>query len=652
MAAQNCQTTKSIPVPNSVQPSLNWASLVAGFVLVALIALAYSNTLQAPLIFDDIPSITLNESIKHLATAFSPPRHGETVTGRPLLNASFAFNQALTGSSAVGYHVTNILIHTLAALTLWGVVRRTLVLPLFQNRYSNSANTIAWFATALWALHPLQTESITYIVQRAESLVGLFYLLTIYAFIRSNGNAAWRGWSWLTWIACLAGMGSKEVMATAPLILLLYDRTFLSGTFRKSIKKNHRLYTALGATWLLLGYLVATNSARGNTVGFNGDVNGWSYLCTQSYAVVHYLILSIYPIGLTLDYGVLIVRDLWILVPCGATVMLLIAATGFLLVRRPMAGFFGAWFFIILAPTSSIIPVITQTVAEHRMYLSSAAITTAVVFFLWQVGGKYRTSLLVFLILAVGFLTWQRNQDYRSPVSIWEDTVAKRPGNPRALNNLGMIYGELNRFHEAIKLFSEVLKVDPKSTETNYNLASALAHVGREEEAIPYYQASIAAKSDNAQALANYGAALQRLKRFDDAIAQYAAALRVDPSLAEAHHNLGLALQIRGQSEESLLHLREAVRLAPTDTGYLQVLVRSLSENGHSAEAIPACEDLVQLKPTADNYTFLGVLYARGGRLEKASNAFRAAVKIDPSNTEANENFAKANALLERARKR
>ena len=653
MAAQNRQTVKPISIPAPAKSSSSRARLLAGLAMVALIAIVYSNSLQAPLIFDDIPSISINESIKHLSTAFSPPKNsGATVAGRPVLNASFALNHALTGTSVPGLHITNLLIHSLAALVLWGILRRTLEQPLFQGRYNNDAVTIAWLATALWAVHPLQTESVTYVVQRAESLVGLFYLLTLYAFIRSNENNSWRGWSWLTVIACLAGMGSKEVMATAPLIVLLYDRTFLSGTFRESVRRHGLCHAALASTWLLLCYLVITNGARGNSVGFSGEVTPWNYLCTQSYALVRYLGLSICPVSLTLDYGTLIVKDLLTVVLCGTLVTVLLAATVYALFRRPRAGFLGAWFFVILAPTSSAIPVITQTVAEHRMYLPLAAVTTAVVLLALQVGAKYRTTSLAVLMTVAGVMTWQRNLIYGSAISIWEDTVAKQPKTPRALNNLGLIYGDMNRLPEAIKLFSYVLILDPNTTETNYNLASALARIGRDEESIKYYQASIAAKADNVQALANFGAALQRLGRIDEAITEYETALRFDPRLAESHYNLGLALLLRNRAEEGLIHLRESVQLSPNDAGYLQSLVRSLSENGHGAEAIPVCENLAQIKPTADNYTFLGVLYARNGRLEKARDAFLTAIQIAPGNIEANDNLAKANTMLAKSRNR
>ncbi len=641
-------TPKKTPArPASTPTTGNFTKFLGpGLLLVALIFLVYANTHHVPLIFDDVPSIEKNESIKHLATVFSPPRGGETVTARPLLNATFALNQALTGTSLTGYHVTNILIHAFAALTLWLVLRKTLALPVFGKRFTLSGNLLAWLAAALWALHPLQTESVTYTVQRAESLVGLFYFLTLYAFIRSNAPGAKHIWPIATWSFCLAGMASKEVMVTAPVILLLYDQTFLSGSFGESFKKNGRLLAALASTWLLLGYLIATNGARGNTVGFAGDLTWWNYFFTQGYAVTRYLLLSVLPLSLTFDYGILIIKDLPTIICCGLFVIILLLLTVLLLVRRPREGFLGAWFFIILAPTSSVVPVLTQTIAEHRTYLPLAAITSTIAFAIWRINPRYHVAILASLILVSGTITWQRNQAYQTSESIWADTIAKRPKNARALNNLGTIYCTQNRFTEAITIFNEVLSAYPNDSESNYNMGFVLARLSRDAEAINYYRTAIQSNPNNTDALANCGAALQRLGRYKESIAQNEAALRLAPNIAQAHNNLGLALLQGGHTDEALIHLRKSTELSPTDSGYLKILVTVLTETGHDTEAINVFETFLARTPNADFFTYLGVLYARNGQLEKARDAFQSAVQLDPDHIEANANLARANAQL------
>lgn len=637
------------PRATTQQPSpTNSVTLLAAALLILLVALAYANTLHVPLLFDDEPSIAKNESIRHLRTAFSPPTNGEPVTGRPLLNASFALNHALTGLSLPGLHVTNILIHAFAALALFGVIRRTLVVPGLRGKFQNSVTPFAFFAAALWALHPLQTESVTYLSQRAESLVGLFYLFALYSFIRANESNAARHWTWLTLFACLAGVATKEVMVTFPVVALLYERTFLRSSFRECWQRNSRLYLALASTWFLLGWFVAGGGARGNTVGFAGNVTWWGYLCTQSFAIVRYLFLAVWPGSLTFDYGPLVVKNPAVIASCSTLVLTLLAATGIALKRRPIFGFIGAWFFLILAPTSSVVPVITQTMAEHRLYLPLAALTVGITLLLWHCPQKIRFAALTALVLASGFITFQRNSTYCSETSLWEDTVAKRPENPRALNNLGRLYVKQKRFDEGITTLRKVLALDPGTTETNYNLGYALACLGRDDEALKYYEAALAAKTDNLDALVNYAAALLRLGRIEESITQNSAALHFAPQQAEAHHNIGQALVRTPRIDEGLDHLYKAVQLAPNDDGFFRVFVAALLEVGRSTDAISACESRLRQNPSADLYTYVGVLYAKNRELEKARDSFVAALRLDPTHAEATQNLARANAFLEK----
>src|ERR1022692_1539631 len=200
--------------------------------VVAAGLLAYHNSFTGPFIFDDFYSIEDNPTIHHLWPIWqtlSPPRIGApTVEGRPLVNLSLAINYALGGYRLWGYHALNLTIHILAALTLFGIVRRTLLQPRLQERFGAAADGLALAVAVLWMVHPLQTESVTYIIQRAESLMGLFYLLTLYCFLRAAGAGGPGRFWWLaaSVFACLLGMATKEVMVSAPLVVLLYDRTF------------------------------------------------------------------------------------------------------------------------------------------------------------------------------------------------------------------------------------------------------------------------------------------------------------------------------------------------------------------------------------------------------------------------------------------
>ena len=216
-------------------PQKSRASFVAVAVIVAAIAGVYWNSLSAPFLFDDTLAIEQNNSIRQLwplSHVFSPPSDGSGVTGRPIVNLSLALNYAWSGLNVTSYHVVNLVIHALAAAALFGLVRRSLLRPALRGRFT--ADAAWWIATAvalLWALHPLQTETVTCVVQRTEALVALFYLLTLYLFVRGVEASEPRAWHAAALVACMLGMASKEVMASAPLVVLLFDRTFFAGSF-------------------------------------------------------------------------------------------------------------------------------------------------------------------------------------------------------------------------------------------------------------------------------------------------------------------------------------------------------------------------------------------------------------------------------------
>ena len=579
-----------------------FATPLAVWLAAALLALAahlaYFNSLRGPFVFDDVLSIVQNKSIHSLRTALTPPRSvGETVSGRPVLNVSFALNYAWSGLAVRGFHLANLLIHTVAGLFLFGLVRRTLLRPGLRERWGPVALPLALVVALVWLLHPLQTESVTYVVQRAESLNGLFYLLTLYAFVRSVDLPRPGRWQVLSVAACLLGMGTKEVMVSAPLLVLLYDRTFVSGGFAAAWRSRGRYFLGLAATWLLLGWLVAAAGSRGTTAGLNTEITPGNYALTQCQAIGLYLKLAIWPAPLVFDYGTDVVKNFTEVWPQALTLVLLAAGTIMALWRKPALGFLGVWFFALLAPSSSVVPVATQTMAEHRMYLALAAVVTAAVLGVHVRLG--RKSLVLWFALAMGFcfLTGRRNEDYRSEEAIWRDTVTKRPGNARAHSNLGVVLHEsgrsdealeeyrtalrlkpayseahsnlgvaffqLGRVEESVAEFREALRLMPRAFDANYNLATILSKQGLVQEALPLFEAAHRVKQDDASLQNNYGDALYLSQRLPEAGEHYAAAIRLDPGNAEAHNNLGVVLTQLSRLAEARTQFQEALRLRP-----------------------------------------------------------------------------------------
>ncbi|MGD1031367.1 MAG: tetratricopeptide repeat protein [Opitutaceae bacterium] len=642
----------------------------AAAVIAAAGLAAYAGSFSGVFVLDDVPSIVDNPTIRHLtdvrAVLGPPAGNGLTVDGRPLLNLSLAVNYAISGTRVWSYHALNLAIHILAGLALFGIVRRTLEGAAGRPRVRmaplpGGPGLPALAVALLWVLHPIQTESVTYVVQRAESLMGLFYLLTLYCFIRyadcrsrSAGPAKRAGsgagrWAGLSVACCLLGAASKEVMVSAPLMVWLYDRTFVSGTFRKAWREHTALYAGLASSWLLLGWLALGTNARGNSVGFESGVSWPAYALTQFGAVAHYLRLSFWPRPLVFDYGLAVAGRLGDVAPQLAVVVLLLAATLVALRRWPSLGFCGAWFFAILAPTSSVVPVGTQTMAEHRMYLPLAAVVTLAVLAMFAVAGRRSLPVLSAAALCLGLLTARRNEDYRSAVSIWRDTVSHHPESWRGQSNLGAALAEdPGRLPEAIAHYEEALRLKPDSAEVHNNLAIALARIpGRLPEAVSHYGQALRLRPNYAEAHNNLANALAKVPgRLPEAIAQYEEALRLNPDAVEAHYNLANALaKDRGRLPEAIAQYEEALRLNPDYAEAHFDLADALAGiPGRSPEAISHYEAALRLRPDdAEAHNNLATTLARiPGRLPEAVSHFEEALRLKPDYAEAHNNLANA----------
>ncbi|MEY2878678.1 MAG: repeat-containing protein YrrB [Verrucomicrobiota bacterium] len=581
-----------------------------GALLLAVAALAaYHNSFGGPFILDDGPAISENDTIKNLAawrTVLSPPNNGQTVTGRPFLNFSFALNHALGGLDVRGYHALNLAIHLAAGLALFGIVRRTLRRQA-AARFRELALPVAFVAALLWTVHPLATESVTYIVQRAESLAGLLYLLTLYAFARGLDSPRGGAWRAAAVGACLLGMATKEVMVTAPVMVWLYDRTFGAGTFRGALRERKIFYASLAATWALLGWLVIATGNRGATAGFGLEITPWTYALKQCEALLHYLRLCVWPHPLVLDYGFDVVksaREVW---PQGLAVCALLAATVVALARWPRGAFFGAWFFALLGPSSSFVPVATQTVAEHRMYLPLAGVVVGLVCLGANAFG--RRALWVGLALSVpaALLTARRNHDYRSTLAIWADTMAKRPGNARAFQEYAVSLLRGGNAAAALAPFEEAMRLRPDYARGRHNYGAALAAVGRTAEAMAQYELAIRHMPELPEPYLALGGLLIQAGRWPDAGNCFAVALRLRPHMLELHAPIGNARMAAAQPAEAIPHYEIAVRLAPAD---------------------------------ADLHNNLGVAYLRSGRRDEAAARFAEALRLRPGFTDAANNLA------------
>lgn len=621
-------------------------------ILAGLAVAVYWNARNAPFFFDDHAAILENWTIRdlqNLVAVLNPPATGSGVTGRPLVNASLALNYAWSGTSVRGYHLTNVGLHLAAALLLFGAIRRTLRIAPTLAFLRGSATVFALSIAALSVSHPLQTESVTCIIQRTEVLVSVFYLLCLYAFIRYTEGSS-KGWGFTAVAAAFAGMASKEVMVSAPVLVFLYDRAFVAGSFREAWSLRKQLHLGIAASWLLLAFLVlGMGGTRGEAAGFGLGAASWTYALKQCEAIILYLKLTFWPHPLVVFYGTDVISDPRAVWPQIFVLSGLLLASGYAWWRNSPWGFLGAWFFAILAPSSSIVPLVTQTVSEHRMYLAIVAPLIAVVAGVWRCGGHRGLATIVPAVLAFALLSSSRNRDYRSDLSIWNDTVAKVPTNARARVNLGAALKAVGQLEAARAQFEAASSLDPSNVEALNNLATLAIETGKPGNAVALCRAALELRPKFALAHNNLGLALFQLGAVDQAIPHLRQALSLRREFPEAHTNLAAALLATGDVSGARSHAATAVRLRPSlAMAHFQLGNAFFRENEVSA-AQNAWEQALRLDPNfAAAHSNLGGLYYRGGDISRAVQHFLAAVRAEPGFVDARNNLASGYAQLGR----
>ena len=651
-------------------------AVARGGIAVAAIASFWSG-LRGPFLYDDVGSVVDNPTIRRLwpiGAALNPPGGGYTVSGRPVLNFSLAVNHALGGLNPWGYHATNLLIHVCASLVLFAVLKR--LIHRVGILGAEGRLLVPFTIALLWAVHPIQTESVTYVSQRAESLMGLFYLLTVYGFARfvdegpsgvpprGTSESGQRGcrcrarWGWFSVGVCLLGMGTKEVMVTAPVIVLLYDRTFVAGTFREALRVRWRYHAGLAATWVPLGFLVLRTGSRAGTAGFGSGVAWWAYALTQLRGVAHYLRLSVWPHPLVGDYGRILGGPRAELVCDGVVVAALVAATAWALFRKVpnpgtgvgagrMLGFAGACFFLILAPSSSVVPVATEIIAEHRMYLPLAAVLAVIVAGGCSLLGRIGRPAWPFLGLlclvaapALALMTNRRDEVYQSAFAFWSDAALKVPENAGAHNNLGNTLAEQGRLDAAIAEYEAALRLVPEYSDANADLGNALVKKGLYAEALDHYRVALKARPDAAEVRYGYGLALMRSGDAAAALPEFERVVSLDPAHADAWAGMGDLLAGSSRWAEAAQAYAAATRLRPDNADAHVNFGNVLGQLGRGAEAIGQLETALRLQPgAADVHNNLGGLLAEAGRYAEARAQFEEALRIKPDYREARDNL-------------
>lgn len=568
-----------------VERSRFGSDILSALLISVLSVVVYSNTFHAPFVLDDYIYILRNPDITSLSN-FWPP-DGTRYTGY----LSFAVNYRLGGYDVFGYHAFNIAVHIVNGLLVYALARLTLETPLIRSRTSGKyAQTIPLISALVFALHPVQTESVTYITQRFASLAALFYILSLVFYIKwrlGKGGARGKAFYAFALLAALAAMKSKEISFTLPVMLALFEFSFFSGPLRKRFVRIIPFFAAaltIPASFLLLkgaGSGVDERIMQLQNIEL-GKLSSYEYFISQFRVIAKYLRLIIYPVDQNLLYDLPFYRS--ILIPevfFSFILLAVILASSILLYMKSrkngsafglFASFGVFWFFVALSIESSVIPI-QDIIYEHRLYLPlvglSLAFSSACALVLEKAERPGISPLALRLILVIvfaaplGAATYMRNNLWKDPFILWEDVAVKSPWSPLAHHNLGTEYFKKGMIDRSIEEFREAIRLAPDFDLPHKNLGAVYHGRGMFDEAIVEYKAVLKAHPDNPETLYNIGLVHMDKGMLDDALRHFEAALKADPGYVEGYYGLGEVNFRAGRTQESIRYFNAFIEAAP-----------------------------------------------------------------------------------------
>lgn len=522
--------------------------------------LVYANSFDVPFVFDDLESIVGNESIRNLGN-FLPGGSGfDFHFRRWVAYFTFALNYRFGGYQLFGYHLVNLAIHLGTALLVYALVRLVFRTPQLANsRLAPQAGLAAVLAALFFVAHPVQTQAVTYVVQRLTSLCTCFYLLALVLYVAARldpgpgrrrplllGGAV---------AAAVLAMFTKEIAFTLPLAALLVEATCFRGPWRQRLP----VLLPLLLTLVIIPVLVLAGgelSAGGTLRQARLDIPRAHYLLTQFPVIATYLRLLVLPVGQNIDYDYPVYTTPFT-PPVFLSGLLLagVLGAGLWLYRKNGEGeakaadpawrlvAFGiVWFFLTLSVESGLVPL-PDVIFEHRLYLPllGPAIALTVLLLLAAPRPALPLGIASVLIVILGVATWQRNQVWHSEVSLWEDTVRKSPGKVRPLYNYGSYLATAGRSEEAAQVLTRAVSLDPQHADAWHNLGRAYLQLGRIKEAVPALRTAVRLAPAIDNALLNLTIALVRNGEYQEAIDLLEERLRRAPDLPGLHANLGFA---------------------------------------------------------------------------------------------------------------
>jgi tetratricopeptide (TPR) repeat protein len=530
---------------------------------------------------------------------------------------TFSLNDYFGQDNPFGYHFVNLAIHIGSAITCYWLVLLTFRTPrLADEGRSGTKSALSLVSGLLFLTHPVQTEAVTYIWQRTESLAGFFYLMSLCLYVKFRlGEKAGRQSSWESplgyyvascVVAAISAM-TKEIVITLPATIILYEIVFF-GKVSTRFKRLVLTVTPFLSLLLIVPVLARQSPAVTKNLLYESP-STWSYMLTQVRVAATYLRLLAWPAEQNLDYDFPLSQS--ILAPdvlLGMLLILSMVILGILAHKSwPLVTFGTIWFFITLSPTSSIV-TLPDVIFEHRLYLPLVGFAFVVIGIIAASGRRERILTAVAIIVLVVFSagTYRRNNTWQNDVALWQDTVKKSPGKARPWVNLAMSYINVAEYDKALEALSQAVVLKP----------------------------------DYAAAYENIGVAHFHKKAYQPAIAAFEKAIALDPVTASAYYALGEAYLRVGEKDVAIRNFEKTLSLNPYHPEARNGLGVILAERGLFSRAIDEFETLLQFDSNRIDASFnLARAYALSGQVDRAVLQYKKVIASEPNFLEAYHNL-------------
>ena len=619
--------------------------------IAALGVIIYSNSLHCSFHFDDNPAIFGISAVKDISNLkniwdFWPSRF--------ITYLSMSLNYHFNGLNVFGYHLFNLGVHLISAILVWWLTRLTLSAPLMEkDKIVLHANAVSLLVGLLFVSHPIQTQGVTYIIQRAASMATLFYLASLSLFVKSRllqiqepGSTTWKSYYIWSLVMAIAAMFTKETAITLPLMILLYEYSFIKT--KRSI--NWMRQAPFLLTMLIIPSVVLVTKTEitreihdvlEGPKGMSPD----GYLLSQFRVMVTYIRLVLLPVNQNLDYDYPVFKSIFelpVFISFLSLAAILIFAAN-LFSKYRLVSFSIFWFFGALLPESSLLPS-QDVIFEHRLYLPlvgySLFLVSGLYYLIANNNIKIMTVILMVVIACNAVLTYQRNKVWKDDLSLWNDAVLKSPHKSRPYNNRGIAYYRLKGSYEkAISDYSKAILLNNTYAEAYNNRGLAYDAIGHYDQAIFDCTRAIKLEPQDSNAYYNRGFAYDAKGNYDQAISDFNQAIRLNPQYADAYNNRGFAYDAKDNHDQAIYDYSKAIELDPQQARAYNNRGRAYGAKGNYDQAIYDYNKVIDI---AQSYFESGMTNEARGNYDQAMSDFSHAKDLAPIFAQAYYNQAKA----------